>query len=88
MPMYEFFRKEAETLKHAQALAEMQLAHLLHQRSETCLPDAVPFLAREILRLNQEGETNVQRLANRAIGLLREHILKRESALRLTSNPD
>jgi hypothetical protein len=86
--VYEFFRTKAETLRHAQALAEMQLVHLLHQRSDTSLSDAVPFLAREILRLNREGETDVQHLASRAVSLLREHIQKRESALRLTSEPD
>lgn len=86
--MDEFFRPKAETLRHAQALAEMQLVHLLHQRSDTSVSDAVPFLAKEILRLNREGERDVQQLANRAISLLREHIQKRESAQRLTSGSD
>lgn len=83
--MYRFFRKDSERLKHAQDLAEIQLAQLLHHRSDISISDALPFLAREILRLNREGEQDVQRLANRAISAFREHIQKRESALRLSS---
>jgi uncharacterized protein YoaH (UPF0181 family) len=86
--MYRFFRRDREHLKHAQDLAEMQLAQLMHHRSDISTGDATAFLAREILRLNREGEKDVQRLANRAISSYREHIQKRESALRLTREPD
>jgi len=86
--MYRFFRRDREQLKHAQDLAEMQLAQLIHHRSDISPDEASAFLAREVLRLNREGENDVQRLANRAISAFREHIQKRESALRLTSQPD
>jgi hypothetical protein len=86
--MYRFSRRDSEPLKQAQNLAATQLAHLLHQRSNISTDEALPFLAREILRLHREGERDTQRLANRAISLLREHIQKRDSAQRVTSRPD
>jgi len=41
-----------------------------------------------MLRLNREGETNVQRLAGSAISRLREHVQMRESALRIARPAD
>ena len=88
--MYEFANRDAERLAEAQNLAATQLSHLLHARSGVSEAEALPFLAREILRLNREGEQDVQRLASRAVSLLREHIQKRESASRMArpSDPD
>jgi hypothetical protein len=86
--MYRFSRRSSEPIKQAQDLAATQLAHLLHHRSDISTDEALPFLAREILRLHREGEKDTQRLANRAIGSLREYIQKRDSARRLTSCPD
>ena len=89
-PMYRFAKRNSEHIAEAQNLAATQLAHLMHRRSGISEDEALPFLAREILRLNREGEQNVQRLASRAVGLLREYIQKRESALRIArpSDPD
>ena len=86
--MYRLSSSNTELLREAQNLASTQLAHLLNHSSDISTEEALPFLAREILRLNRAGEKNVQRLASRAVSLLREHILKRESALRITSRPD
>ena len=86
--MYRFKRRKTEHLAEAQGLAAVQLAHLRHHRMEISEDEALPFLCREILRLNREGENDAQRLANRAISLLREHIQKRDSAQRLTSQRD
>ena len=88
--MYRFAKRNTEHLAEAKNLAALQLAHLQHHRTEISEEEALPFLCREILRLNREGEEDVQRLANRAISLLREHIQKRESALRIArlSDPD
>ncbi len=77
-------RKIAE----AQDLAEMQLAHLRHNRLTISGDEAQPFLAREILRLHREGEQDAQRLADRAISLLREHVQRQESALRIVRPSD
>ena len=44
---------------------------------------AGPFIVREILRLHREGEHDPEKLARAAIGLLRDHIQTRESAMRL-----
>ena len=90
LAMYQLSNRDAEHLAEAQNLAATQLAHLLHPRSGISETEALPFLAREILRLHREGEQNVQRLASRAVSLLREHIHKRESALRMAkpSEPD
>ena len=85
--MYRFSRRNTEKVAQAQNLAATQFAHLQHHRSEISEEEALPFLAREILRLNREGEQDVQRLANRAISVFREHIQKRESALRM-ADPD
>ena len=86
--MYRFSKRNTEPLKQAQNLAATQLAHLLHHRSNISADEALPFLAREILRLHREGERDAQRLANRAVSSLREHIQKQDSAQRLTSRPD
>jgi acetate kinase len=76
------FAKRTEHLAEAQNLAAMQITYLLNHRAG--VSEVTRFrLAREILRLNRDGEQNVQRLASRAVSLLREHIQKRESALRI-----
>jgi hypothetical protein len=86
--MFRFSRHNAELLAEAQNLAAEQLARLLHQRGNISTEEALPFLAREILRLNRDGERNPQRLANSAVSLLRQHIQKRDSAFRVTTKPD
>jgi hypothetical protein len=88
--MYRFARRNTEHMAEAQNLAATQIAHLRHHRSEISEQEALSFVAREILRLYREGEQDPQRLANRAVSQLREHIQKRESALRLArpSDPD
>jgi hypothetical protein len=86
--MFRFSRHNAELLAEAQNLAAEQLARLLHQRSNISTEEALPFLAREILRLNSDGERDTQRLANSAVSLLRQHIQKRDSAFRLSTRPD
>ncbi len=85
-----FWRRDNEKIAEAQDLAEMQLAQLRHHRLTISEDEAQPFLAREILRVNREGEQDAQRLADRAISLLREHVQRRESALRIArpSDPD
>ena len=86
--MYRFAGNSADLVGEAQNLAAIRLSHLLRQRSDVVTEEfALPFIAREILRLYREGENDPERLANRAIGCLREHVQKRESALRLAGHP-
>jgi hypothetical protein len=88
--MYRFAGRQTEQITEAQHLAAAQIANLRHQRSEISEQEALSFVTREILRLHREGERDARRLASRAVSLLREHIQKRESALRLAhpSDPD
>lgn len=86
--MYRFSKSNSEPLKQAHDLAATQLAHLLRKRPDIVADEALPFLAREILKLHRQGERDTQKLANRAISALREHIQKQDSALRLTTKPD
>jgi hypothetical protein len=81
--MYRLQNRKAEGLAEAQNLAAAQLAQMRRGRAEISEQEALPFLAREILRLHREGERDTEELASRAVSLLREHIQKRESALRL-----
>jgi hypothetical protein len=81
--MFRFHGRKTEFLAEAHNLATVQLAHLQHHNFKISEEFALSFLAREILRLHVEGERDAQRLATRAIGLLRQHIQKHESASRL-----
>jgi hypothetical protein len=45
------------------------------------------FLIREILAMYRHGETDMQALANLAVGRLREHLQVRQSAKRLSGRP-
>ena len=92
--MYRFAKRDVDHLAEAQELAAVQLANLIRHRSQIlekeaiAFEEATSFLAREILRLHREGERDAQRLANRAVSLLREHHQKRESALRIAGLSD
>lgn len=81
--MFPFQRQKTELIAEAHNLAAAQFARLQHHRSEFMDDAALSFLAREILRLHREGENDPERLAERAVSLLREHIQKRESASRI-----
>jgi hypothetical protein len=87
--MYRIGGRSTRALKRAHDFAAIQVAKLCESHAVP-RDEALPFVAREILRLNREGEHNAQRLANRAVSGLREHIQKRESALRVArpSDPD
>jgi hypothetical protein len=84
--MFRFTRRNSEKIAEAQNLASLQLANLRHQRKDISEEEAMSFLAREVLRLYREGERDPQRLANQAVSLYRQHIQKRESAVRLAKS--
>ena len=86
--MYRFDERQTERIVEARNLAALQLPQLKRSRSDFPEGEALSFLTREILRLYHEGDHQAQRLANRAISHLREHIQKRESTLRLARLSD
>ena len=86
--MYRLNRSDADLLREAQDLAAAQFARTFQQRFDLTEEFALSFLAREILRVHRKGERDPQRLASKAIGLLREHVQKWESAHRVARPED